>query len=232
MGEKPHILLVGENLMTVKTLAVELSREGFSVDVVDNAENAISKIERRMYDLIVLNPVAPGMKGLDLCRTLKNDPKTAKMPIIMISERKDEIDAVLSLEIGADDYMTEPLNIKELVARIKAVLRRTHTKPPDTNFLQMGEIVIDKEQCIVRRNGERIALTALSYKLLCFLAERRGKVFSRKQLLEEVWQQTTFAGLRTVDVHIRKLREKIEQNPANPEYIKTFHGIGYFFTQE
>lgn len=232
MREATDILLVSHNSKTVATLTDKLKMEGFTADAVADTENALLKTKRRTYDLIVLSSGSLGMNGLEICRKLKNDPQTANIPIIIISSTGDEIDAVLSLELGADDYIAEPVNIKELVARIKAVLRRTHIKLPDSTILQRGGIVIDKEKCIVQRDGRRIILTAQSFKLLCFLAERRGKVFRREQLLEEVWQQTTFAGLRTVDVHIRKLREKIERDPANPEYIKTFHGIGYFFAQE
>jgi DNA-binding response OmpR family regulator len=172
------------------------------------------------------------MKGLDLCRTLQNDPQTAKIPIIVVSVTRHEVDSVLSLEIGADDYLAEPFNIKELVARIRAVLRRTRKKLPDTKVLEKGEIVIDKEKCIVYKNGKKISLTAQSYRLLCFLAERQGKVFSREQLLVAVWNNTALSGLRTIDVHIRKLRQRLEQQPSHPQYIKTLRGIGYYFDHE
>jgi len=229
MAKSTYILLLSDNPHTAKTLTGTLAREGFIIDVVADAENVLSNIKKRTYDLIVLNPVSLGMKGLDLCRTLKNNPQTGKIPIIIIAVTKDEVDTVLGLEIGADDYMTEPVNIKELAARINAVMRRTQTKAPDIKILQIGEIVIDTEKCAVKKNGRRIVLTAQAYKLLCFLAERQGKVFSREQLRDEVWNRTTFVGLRTIDVHIRKLREKLEQHPSHPEYIKTFRGIGYFF---
>jgi DNA-binding response OmpR family regulator len=229
MAKATYILLLSDNPQTAKNLTGKLNKEGFVVDIVADAESVLTNIRQRTYDLIVLNAVSLGMKGLDLCRTLKNDPQTGKIPIIIIAVTKDEVDTVLSLEIGADDYMTEPVNIKELAARINAVMRRTRTPVPDIKVLQRGDIVIDTEKCVVKKNGRRVVLTAQAYKLLRFLAEKQGKVFSREQLRDEVWNRTTFVGLRTIDVHIRKLREKLEQNPSHPQYIKTFRGIGYFF---
>jgi DNA-binding response OmpR family regulator len=229
MARASDILLISENQKTIRTLTREIPREGLTINTVLSAKNAIAKTGQKECDVIVLNTDSLKMNGLDLCRVLKDNPKTAMIPIIVISETKQEVDAVLCLEIGADDYMAEPLNSRELAARIKAVLRRIHAKPPDTKVLQRGEIIIDKEKCIVEKNNRSIILAAKEYKLLCFLAESPGKVFSREELLKNVWNRNALGGVRTVDVHIRKLRELLEEDPAHPQYIKTLRGIGYFF---
>ncbi|MFZ5906451.1 MAG: winged helix-turn-helix domain-containing protein [Nitrospirota bacterium] len=226
-----QILLFSENTKMMKTLGSRLGKEGFALEAVTGVEDLLAKTKKRLYDLIVLNLISLGTRGLDLCRTLKHDPRTAGIPIIIISETGNEIDAVLSLEIGADDYMTEPLKIKELAARMKAVLRRANRKPQETALLERGDLVIDREKCIVMRKGKRIELTAQAYKLVCFLAENPGKVFNREQLYQSVWNQNGSVGLRTIDVHIRKLRQKLEEDPDNPRYIKTLRGIGYFFEE-
>jgi two-component system phosphate regulon response regulator PhoB len=232
VGKSPYIFIFSESSETISTLSGRLASEGFTIDTASEADGALSKIKHGIYDLILLNSVSLGMKGLDICRAIKSDPQTNTIPLIVIAVTRHEVDAVLSLEIGADDYMSEPVNTKELAARIKAVLRRTHTKLSDTKFLQIGEIIIDKDKCTVHKRGKKITLTAQSFKLLCFLAERPGHVFTRQQLLQSVWNHANFVGLRTVDVHIRKLREKLEDDPERLEYIKTFRGIGYLFEYE
>jgi DNA-binding response OmpR family regulator len=229
MARVADILLISENLNTISTLTREIPREGLTINTILNAKNAIVTTKQKTCDVIVLNTDSLGMNGMDLCRILKNDPQTAKIPIIVISETKHEVDVVLSLEIGADDYMAAPLNIRELAARIKAVLRRICAPPPDTEVMQREEILIDRVKCTVQKNSRNIVLAAKEYKLLCFLAETPGKVYSRNQLLENVWNRTSPGVVRTVDVHIRKLRESIEEDPSKPKYIKTLRGIGYFF---
>jgi DNA-binding response OmpR family regulator len=161
-----------------------------TINTILNAENAIVKTKQKTSDVIVLNTDSLGINGMDLCRILKDDPQTAKIPIIVISETKHEVGAVLSLELGADAYMSEPLNIRELAARIKAVLRRIRTKLPPDKILQRGEISINKETCTIKKNDKDIVLTAQAYRLLCYLADRAGKVFSREQLLNNVWNPT------------------------------------------
>ena len=232
MARAISILLVTENQEKMQTLISKLAKESFNIDTVTDTENVLSKARKGLYDLILLNMVSLGMKGLDLCRILKKDPQTATVPIIIISGSRHEIDVVLSLEIGADDYIAEPYNVRELEARIKAVLRRTHAAMPETKILKRSGIVIDRDKCTGFSNGKKITLTAQAYKLLCFLAEQQGKVFSREQLLEAVWHRSKLVGLRTIDVHIRKLRQILEKNPSDPRYIKTLRGIGYFFDQE
>jgi DNA-binding response OmpR family regulator len=190
MARASDILLISENQKTIRTLTREIPREGLTINTILNAENAIVKTKQKTSDVIVLNTDSLGINGMDLCRILKDDPQTAKIPIIVISEKKHEVDAVLSLELGADAYMSEPLNIRELAARIKAVLRRIRTKLPPDKILQRGEISINKETCTIKKNDKDIVLTAQAYRLLCYLADRAGKVFSREQLLNNVWNPT------------------------------------------
>jgi len=163
---------------------------------------------------------------------VRNDPKNSGLPIIMLTAKGEEIDRIIGLEMGADDYMTKPFSPRELVARVKAVLRRFKEKPVIEKIMKIGDIEIDRERYTVTIRGKPVKLSATEFKLLLFLAERRGKVFSRGQLLDAVWRDEAFVEPRTVDVHIRRLRSNIEADPANPRYIKTLRGIGYLFNEE
>jgi DNA-binding response OmpR family regulator len=174
----------------------------------------------------------PGIQGMELCRMLRNDPKTADLPIIMLTAKGEEVDKILGLEMGADDYIAKPFSPRELVARVKAVLRRSIEKPAVEKILKAGELKIDRERYTVSLKGKPVKLSAKEFKLLLFLAERKGKVFNRQQLLDAIWSEEAFVEPRTVDVHVRRLRAHIEEDPANPRYIKTMRGIGYFFDGE
>jgi two-component system, OmpR family, alkaline phosphatase synthesis response regulator PhoP len=226
------ILIVADDLRIIKALTRELSREGLIVDVPAIMKDIVASAALKGSDLVVIKSDSGGISSLDVCRRLKSDARTSHVPVIIISSKRDEVDAVLSLEIGADDYVTEPLNFRELSARIKAVLRRTLTPKIQEKVLKIGEITIDTEKCKVWRSGERLEMTAQAYRLLCFLAERRGKVFSREQLRDAVWQKSPHVGLRTIDVHMRKLRQQLERSPSSPEYLKTMRGIGYFIEHD
>jgi DNA-binding response OmpR family regulator len=169
---------------------------------------------------------------MELCRILRNDANTSSIPIIMLTAKGEEVDRVLGLEMGADDYMVKPFSPRELIARVNAILRRTGEKSLTKKVLKFGELEIDTERYAVSIKGETIKLSATEYKLLLFLAERKGKVFSRNQLLDAIWRDEAFVEPRTVDVHIRRLRSQIEEDPARPKYIKTMRGIGYFFNDK
>ncbi len=227
-----HILIVDDEADLVELVSYNLKKEGFTVDSSPDGESALSKIRKGKYDLIVLDLMLPGIQGIDLCRILRNDPKTAGLPVIMLTAKGEEVDKVLGLEMGADDYMGKPFSPRELVARVKAVLRRTREKPVTEKILKIGELEIDRERYTVTIGGKNIKLSATEFKLLLFLAERRGKVFSRNQLLDFVWRDEAYVEPRTVDVHIRRLRANIEEDPAHPRYIRTMRGIGYSFTDE
>jgi len=229
MDTLKHILVVDDEADLVELISYNLKKEGFSVDAAMDGETALSKIKKGRYDLLVLDLMLPGIQGMELCRILRSDPKTETLPIIMLTAKGEEVDKILGLEMGADDYITKPFSPRELVARVKAVLRRSMEKPAPEKILKAGELVIDRERYLVTVKGKPVKLSATEFKLLLYLAERRGKVFNREQLLDAVWSDEAFVEPRTVDVHIRRLRAQIEEDPAHPRYIKTLRGIGYFF---
>jgi phosphate regulon transcriptional regulator PhoB len=224
-----HILVVDDEADLVELVSYNLKKEGFRIDSASDGESALAEIRKDKYDLLILDLLLPGIQGMELCRIVRNDPKTASLPIIMLTAKGEEVDRIVGLEIGADDYVTKPFSPRELVARVKAVLRRTKEKPVTEKLLKIGELEIDKERYNISIKGKHVKLSATEYKLLLYLAERKGKVFSREQLLDAIWRDEAFVEPRTVDVHIRRLRSHIEEDPANPRYIKTMRGIGYFF---
>jgi len=224
-----HVLVIDDENDIVDLVSYNLKKDGFVVDSASDGEGALAKIRKGKYDLIILDLMLPGVQGMEICRILKSDPKTARMPIIMLTAKGEELDRILGLEMGADDYMAKPFSPRELMARVKAVLRRSSERPVDVKMLKVGDLEIDKERYTVLVRGNPARLSATEFKLLLFLAERKGRVFSRDQLLDAVWRDEAFVEPRTVDVHIRRLRSNIEEDPANPEYVKTLRGIGYFF---
>jgi phosphate regulon transcriptional regulator PhoB len=224
-----HILVVDDEADLIELVSYNLKKEGFIVDSALDGEAALKKIRKDRFNLVVLDIMLPGIQGIELCRILRNDPKTARLPIIMLTAKGEEVDRIVGLEMGADDYITKPFSPRELVARVKAVLRRSAEKPVTEKILKIGELEIDRESYTVSIKGKPVKLSATEFKLLLYLAERKGKVFSRDQLLDAIWRDETFVEPRTVDVHIRRLRAQIEQDSANPVYIKTMRGIGYFF---
>ena len=229
MGDLKHILVIDDEADLVELVIYNLKKEGFSVDSASDGETALKKVRKGTYDLLILDLMLPGIQGTELCRILRNDPKTSSVPIIMLTAKAEEVDKIVGLEIGADDYVTKPFSPRELVARVKAVMRRTTEKPVVDKILKIGDIEINRERYTVSIKGTLIKLSATEFKLLVFLAERKGKVFSREQLLDAIWRDEAFVEPRTVDVHIRRLRAHVEDDPAHPRYIKTMRGIGYFF---
>jgi phosphate regulon transcriptional regulator PhoB len=229
MNSPKHILVVDDEADLVELVSYNLRKDGFIVDSASDGETALTKVRKGKYDLAILDLMLPGIQGMELCRILRNDSKTARLPIIMLTAKGEEVDRILGLEMGADDYMTKPFSPRELIARVRAVLRRSAEKPVHEKILKTGDIEIDTERYTVSIKGKPVKLSATEFKLLLFLAERKGKVFSRGQLLDAIWRDEAFVEPRTVDVHIRRLRAQIEQNPANPRYVKTMRGIGYFF---
>ncbi|MBI4654580.1 MAG: response regulator [Nitrospirae bacterium] len=232
MHASKHILVVDDEADLVELVSYNLKKEGFLVDSAPDGEKALAKARKGKYSLIILDLMLPGLSGMELCRIIRSDPRTASIPIIMLTAKGEEIDRVLGLEMGADDYVTKPFSPRELVARVKVVFRRIADKPLSVDIIEAGDLVINKETYSVTQKGKPIGLSATEFKLLLFLAERKKKVFSRDQLLDAVWRDEAFVEPRTVDVHIRRLRTQIEKDPANPRYIKTMRGIGYFFNGE
>jgi phosphate regulon transcriptional regulator PhoB len=227
-----HILIVDDEADLVDLVSYNLRKEGFIVESASDGGSALKKIKKDRYNLLILDLMLPGIQGIELCRIVRNDPENSGIPIIMLTAKGEEVDRVLGLEMGADDYITKPFSPRELLARVKAVLRRFTEKPVIGKIMKIGDIEIDRERYTVTIRGKSVKLSATEYKLLLFLAERRGKVFSRDQLLDAVWRDEAFVEPRTVDVHVRRLRANIEADPAKPRYIKTLRGIGYLFNEE
>jgi phosphate regulon transcriptional regulator PhoB len=223
-----NVLVVDDEPDIVELVSYNLTKEGFEVSTASDGEEALSRIRKDGFDFLILDLMLPGIQGTELCRILRNDPKTKNLPIIMLTAKGEEVDRVLGLEIGADDYITKPFSPRELVARIRAVLRRISERTAEDKVIRMGNLLINKETYSVTKDAKPLALSSTEFKLFLYLVERRGKVFSRGQLLDAVWKDEAFVEPRTVDVHIRRLRTQVEDDPSNPEYIKTRRGIGYY----
>jgi two-component system OmpR family response regulator/two-component system alkaline phosphatase synthesis response regulator PhoP len=220
------ILVVDDEEPIQELLKFNLEKEGYQVITADDGPEALKTIEEKHPDLVVLDIMLPGMNGLEVCKLLRMNPKFSDLPVIMLTAKGEEIDKVLGLEIGADDYLTKPFSPRELLARIRARLRRM--KPVEGgNELLRGDLRIDLERFSVSMRGEYVELTHKEFELLRVLAAHPGKVYSRDELLERVWGYEYAGDTRTVDVHVRHLRQKVEKDPSNPEYIETLRGIGY-----
>ncbi|RJQ55013.1 MAG: response regulator [Nitrospiraceae bacterium] len=222
------VLVVDDEKDILELVSYNLRKEGFDTETSTDGENALRMVRKNHYDLIVLDLMLPGIQGMELCRILKSSENTSSIPVIMLTAKSEELDKVLGLEMGADDYITKPFSPRELIARVKAVLRRTREKPAAEKAIKIGDLEIDAETYRVTRQGRLIKLSATEFRLLNYLAQRKGKIFSRDMLLDAVWKDEAFVEPRTVDVHIRRLRTQIEEDPANPVYIKTKRGVGYY----
>ena len=222
------ILVVDDEPDIVELVSYNLKKEGFDVASAADGEEALSMIRRGNFDFLILDLMLPGIQGMELCRILRNDPKTAHIPIIMLTAKGEEVDRILGLETGADDYMTKPFSPRELIARVKAVLRRLSEKAETPQVVRIGDLEINKETYSVSKKNVPVMLSSTEFKLLLYLVERKGKIFSRDQLLDAVWKDEAFVEPRTVDVHIRRLRTQVEDDPSEPKYIKTRRGIGYY----
>ncbi|MEA5002874.1 MAG: response regulator transcription factor [Christensenella sp.] len=225
-----NILIVDDEPTLVKGLRFNLEQqEGYSIDVAYDGEEALAVFDPQKHDLILLDLMLPKMDGMEVCQKIRS---TSDVPIIMLTAKGEDMDKIMGLEFGADDYMTKPFNMLELKARIKTILRRAGSQKPtaDAQTLQIKDMKVNLINRSVEIKGKDINLTAKEFDLLNLFITNKGKVFDRNTLLEMVWKHQ--GDLRTVDVHIRRLREKIEQNPAKPEYILTKWGVGYYFTNK
>lgn len=233
MAQKLHILVVDDEPNIREVVELYLRREGYAVEVVGDGSAALRAIEQKLPDLIVLDLMLPLLTGTQLTRTLREGHYD--IPIIMLTAKGDESDRVAGLELGADDYVTKPFSPKELVARVKAVLRRASTKPlvdSQAQPLTIGQVTINPSTRQVWVRAEEATLTAKEFDLLWFLMNHPGQVFTRDQLLDHVWGFDFFGDASTVTVHVRRLREKIEAVPTKPEYLLTVWGVGYKFTAD
>jgi len=230
-----RILIVEDELVLRETLTYNLVKEGYAVSAAADGRRALELVQEDAPDLVLLDIMLPGLDGFEVCRVIR---KEHTVPIIMLTARDDVVDKVVGLEIGADDYLTKPFSMRELLARVKAQLRRvrllrdqyarTEVSQPG-NLLVFGGLTLDLDRHEVVLNGEIVTLKPKEYELLVYLAQRRGRVLSRDQILADVWGWDYVGGSRTVDVHIRWLREKIEDNPADPSRLITVRGAGYRF---
>jgi DNA-binding response OmpR family regulator len=222
------VFVVEDEADIARLIGRHLESAGFPIRLFGNAIGVLAEAQKERPSLFVLDILLPGCNGLDLCRQVRQDPRLSTVPVIFVTAKTEEVDRVLGLELGADDYITKPFSPRELVARVKAVLRRFEGTPLPA-IVEVGEIEIDSASMTVRVRGNMITTTATEFRLLEYLARYRGRAFSRDQLLDAVWRDTAFVTPRSVDVYVRRLREKIERNPDDPEYIRTLRGTGYRF---
>jgi len=232
MGKK--VLVVDDEKNIVDIVLFNLKKEGYDVIYALDGEEGLKKALEEDPDLILLDIMMPKLDGFEVCKKIREKKET---PIIMLTARAEEVDKVLGLELGADDYVTKPFGVRELMARVKANIRRkagssSHDENANDDIAAYGDISIDSKRYEVKRDGEIINLTRREFELIKFLATQRGQVFSRENLLEKVWGYEYFGDVRTVDVTVRRLRSKIEENPEYPKYILTKRGVGYYFNEE
>ena len=230
--QMPKILVVDDEKVLVKGIKFNLENEGYQVEVGYDGEEAVEQARTGQFDLIILDLMMPKIDGLQACMKIR---EFSNVPVIMLTARGEDADKIIGFECGADDYITKPFNILELKARVRALLRRagqTAQKEKNANRLERGAIAIDVDQRAAWKNGQRVDLTAKEFDLIELFLRNPGRVYSRENLLNLVWGYEYIGEFRTVDVHVRRLREKLEPDPANPEYILTKWGVGYYFSSQ
>ena len=221
-----QVLVVDDEKLIVKGIKFSLEQDGMEVTPAYDGEEALQYIKEKSFDLVVLDVMLPKMDGLQVCQATR---EFSQVPIIMVTEKGEDMDKIMGLEYGADDYMTKPFNILEVKARVKAILRRSSGSTPDTQIIRVRDLEIDLLKRTVTLAGQDVQLTAKEFDLLHMFITNRGKVFNRQETLETLWKYDYTGDGRTVDVHIRRLREKIEHDTAKPEFILTKWGVGYYF---
>lgn len=223
-----HILLVDDEQLITDSLSYSLKREGFDVDIAADGITALRMVEENNPDLVVLDLMLPDISGFEVCRRLRT---FTSIPVIMLTARGEEIDRVLGLEVGADDYLAKPFSFRELLARIQAMLRRVQLdrQSPQPQLLSMGQLGLDPVARRVYRGDQEVQLSAREFDLLAVLMKNSGRAMSREELIKLVWGDDWVGDPRTLDVHVRWLRLKIEEDPATPQYIQTVRGFGYRF---
>lgn len=223
-----RILVVEDEPSIRRIVEYALRDAGFEVATAARGDEALDLVARNAVDLVVLDLMLPGIDGLEVCRRIRAE---RNVPIIILSARSEELDKVLGLELGADDYVTKPFSLRELVSRVKANLRRARAEPPGPEVLRVGDVEIDPVARIVRRAGEEVHLTYSEFEILLKLARSPRRVFTREELMNHLWKGSFYGDLRSVDVHVRHLRQKIEADPASPTIIRTVRGVGYALGQ-
>ena len=226
-----RVLVVDDEKLIVKGIRFSLEQDGYDVDCAYDGEEALKLAKENAYDIILLDVMLPKYDGFEVCQQIR---EYSDVPIIMLTAKGDDMDKILGLDYGADDYITKPFNILEVKARIKTIFRRVHaaTAPEDQKILRVRDMQVNLVKRTVTLAGKDVKLTAKEFDLLQLFIQNRGKVFSREAMLETVWKYDYTGDARTVDVHIRRLREKIERDTSKPEYIFTKWGVGYYFTDK
>ncbi len=224
-----RVLIIEDDRDIVELVRYNLANEGFQVSAAGDGSAGLAAVKKSPPDVLLLDLMLPKLSGLEICKEIRRDAALNRLPILMLTARGDEADRVVGLEMGADDYVTKPFSPRELVARVKALLRRA--EPPDeaARPIEAGRLEIDPSAYRVTRAGKLVTLSTLEFRLLYFLASRPNRVFTRDQLLDAVWGTERFVTPRSVDVYIRRLREKIEADPEKPAHLKTVRGAGYLF---
>lgn len=227
---KELIFAVEDEVHIQQLVKYNLEANGYKVLSFESGESLLEEVKSSTPDLFILDLMLPGMDGLEVCRQLRSNQRTKNIPVIMLTAKSEEFDKVLGLELGADDYLTKPFSVRELVARVKAMLRRVaNTVPPEDETIKHGDILIDLVRHEVYKNSKLLEMPLKEFELLKMLLLNKGKVLSRELLLDKIWGFDYYGETRTVDVHIRYLRQKIEDDDSNPIYIETIRGIGYRF---
>ncbi|MBR3994140.1 MAG: response regulator transcription factor [Clostridia bacterium] len=237
MNEQKKILIVEDEKDISEILSYNIQRQGYAIDTAYDGETGLSKALTGEFDLILLDVMLPKMDGFEICRRVREKLQT---PIIILTAREEETDKIMGLDLGADDYMTKPFSIGELTSRIKANIRRysgemknlVGADNSDGSVIKIGELVIDTENVSVKKSGKEISLSKKEYDLLSFLAKNKGSKFPQDKLLESVWGYGDYYDLRTVDVTVRRLRQKIEDDASSPKYILNMRSVGYYIAEE
>lgn len=227
MAEK--ILIIDDEEHIVELIRYNLEGAGYTTFEAYNGIDGLALAKKEVPDLVLLDLMLPGMDGLEVCKAMRSDEKLKNLPIIMLTAKSEEIDKILGLELGADDYITKPFSVRELSARVKALLRRTNIQEAEQELASFGDVEVDYLKHEVRKKGEKVDLTLKEFELLEILIRNNGKVLTRDLLLDKIWGYEYVGETRTVDVHIRHLRQKLEEDDKNPRFIETVRGIGYRF---
>jgi two-component system alkaline phosphatase synthesis response regulator PhoP len=225
------ILVVDDESSIAELIEFNLQKLGYHVEKTDNGHGVLQLVRTNKPDLIILDLMLPGMDGIEVCRRLKGQQHTSGIPIIMLTAKNEEVDKIVGLELGADDYMTKPFSPRELMARVKAVLRRSHKESIHDGELAVGKLRLNFSSYAAYLDGEKLELTPKEYELLKLFITNVGKAYTREQLLEKVWGYEYFGDTRTVDVHVRHLRAKMAAEPKVAEAIQTVRGVGYRFSE-
>jgi two-component system phosphate regulon response regulator PhoB len=221
-----RILVVDDEPDLLELVRISLSQAGFEVDTAETGEEGLSRARRNRPDLVVLDVMLPDLPGTEVCRRMRADPELAGLPILMLTAKSEEVDRIVGFELGVDDYVTKPFSPRELTLRVQAILRRAHTEPLEANVMRQGTIELDPERHRCKVEGTSVSLTAKEFQLLANLMARPGRVFSREQLLDRVWGSDITVTLRTIDTHMKRLREKLG---SGADRIETVRGVGYRF---